>query len=53
MSSINKIRIYGMTYFDESKPYSGDTVQQVIGAGDGRLSARSIKIFGDGALLSH
>jgi hypothetical protein len=44
------IRIYGMTYFDEEKPYSGNTVQPIISAGNGRLSARSIKIFGDGAL---
>jgi len=46
--SINKIRIYGMSYFDEDKSYSGNTTHPVIGAGDGRLSARSIKIFGDG-----
>lgn len=44
------IRIYGMSYFDETQPYSGGTMKPVIGAGDGRLSARSIKIFGDGAL---
>ncbi|KAF8813640.1 hypothetical protein BYT27DRAFT_7083829 [Phlegmacium glaucopus] len=44
------IRIYGMSYFDEDKPYSGNTTHPVIGAGDGRLSARSVKIFGDGAL---
>ena len=51
MFSINKIRIYGMTYFDEDKPYSGNTTRPVISAGDGRLSARSIKIFGDGMLF--
>jgi hypothetical protein len=51
MFSINKIRIYGMTYFDEDKPYSGDTARPVISAGNGRLSARSIKIFGDGILF--
>lgn len=40
-----------MTYFDEDKPYSGNTTRPVISAGDGRLSARSIKIFGDGILF--
>ncbi|KAF8160976.1 amidohydrolase family-domain-containing protein [Crassisporium funariophilum] len=44
------IRIYGMTFFDENKPYWGSTTRPVIGAGDGRLSARSVKIFADGAL---
>ena len=53
MFSINKIRIYGMSYFDENRPYSGDTMKPVIGAGDGRLNARSIKIFGDGSFWSH
>ena len=49
--SFNKIRIYAMTYFDEVKPYSGDVIRPVIGAGNGRLSARSIKIFGDGTFF--
>ena len=40
-----------MTYFDEDKPYSGNTAKPVISAGNGRLSARSIKIFGDGILF--
>ena len=48
ISSLNKIRIYGMTYFDEEQPYSGHIARPVISAGNGRLSARSIKIFGDG-----
>ena len=52
MFSIDKIRIYGMTYFDEEKPYSGHTARPVISAGNGRLSARSIKIFGDGILFT-
>ena len=51
MFSFKKIRIYGMTYFDEDQPYSGDTARPVISAGNGRLSARSIKIFGDGILF--
>jgi hypothetical protein len=40
-----------MTYFDEEKPYSGNTEKPVLSAGNGRLSARSIKIFGDGILF--
>jgi predicted amidohydrolase YtcJ len=44
------IRIYGMTYFDEDKPYWGDTMKPIIGGPDSRLTARSVKIFADGAL---
>ncbi|TFK44572.1 amidohydrolase family-domain-containing protein [Crucibulum laeve] len=44
------IRIYGMTYFNEDKAYWGNTTTPVIGAGNGRLTARSVKIFADGAL---
>ncbi|KAF8972938.1 amidohydrolase family-domain-containing protein [Flammula alnicola] len=36
--------------FDENKPYWGNTTHPIVGAGDGRLSARSVKIFADGAL---
>jgi hypothetical protein len=43
-----KLRIYGMTYFDEDKPYWGNITRPIIGAGDGRLTARSVKIFADG-----
>ncbi|EMD37766.1 hypothetical protein CERSUDRAFT_114429 [Gelatoporia subvermispora B] len=46
------IRIYGMTYFNESAEYWGDRVEKIIGAGDNRLSVRSIKVFADGALRS-
>ncbi|TDL24188.1 hypothetical protein BD410DRAFT_767359 [Rickenella mellea] len=46
------IRIYGMTYFNESGEYQGNKLQKVIDAGNGRFSARSIKIFADGALRS-
>ncbi|TFK54024.1 hypothetical protein OE88DRAFT_1654482 [Heliocybe sulcata] len=46
------IRIYGMTHFDETADYWGDQSQKVINAGNGRLSARSVKIFADGALRS-
>lgn len=37
-----------MTFFDESGPYWGDNTSQLVGAGGGRLSARSVKIFADG-----
>ncbi|KAG6832492.1 hypothetical protein H0H87_001417 [Tephrocybe sp. NHM501043] len=44
------LRIYGMTFFDENKEYWGNTTTPLIDAGDGRLTARSVKIFADGAL---
>ncbi|KAF9474742.1 hypothetical protein BDN70DRAFT_884495 [Pholiota conissans] len=44
------LRIYGMTYFDEYGSYWGDSVSPFAGAADERLSARSVKIFADGAL---
>ncbi|KZV76297.1 amidohydrolase 3 [Peniophora sp. CONT] len=44
------IRIYGMTYFDENADYWGDRVAPIVGAADGRFTARSVKFFGDGAL---
>ena len=37
-----------MTYFDENAEYWGDKVKPIIGAADGRFSARSVKFFGDG-----
>ncbi|KAH7888360.1 amidohydrolase family-domain-containing protein, partial [Phlebopus sp. FC_14] len=46
------IRIYGMRYFNEDGPYWGDTSKPLIDAGNGRLNARSVKIFADGALRS-
>ncbi|KAI0066150.1 hypothetical protein BV25DRAFT_1912937 [Artomyces pyxidatus] len=46
------IRIYGMTYFDEAAEYWGDKVKPIIGAANGRFTARSVKIFADGALRS-
>ncbi|KAI0790696.1 amidohydrolase family-domain-containing protein [Abortiporus biennis] len=46
------IRIYGMTHFNETSSYWGDRVPKIIGAGNHRLSARSVKIFADGALRS-
>ncbi|KAJ3502166.1 hypothetical protein NLJ89_g9011 [Agrocybe chaxingu] len=44
------IRIYGMTFFDEYGSYWGDQVSPLVGAGDDRLSARSVKVFADAAL---
>ncbi|KAG2088085.1 kinase-like domain-containing protein [Suillus discolor] len=45
-------RIYGMRYFNENDPYWGNLSEPIINAGDGRLNARSVKIFADGALRS-
>ncbi|KAI9572099.1 amidohydrolase family-domain-containing protein [Boletus coccyginus] len=42
------IRIYGMRYFDEVGPYWGNISKPIINAGNGRLNARSVKIFADG-----
>ncbi|KAJ7141779.1 amidohydrolase family-domain-containing protein [Mycena crocata] len=44
------IRIYGMKFFDENEPYWGNTSKAFVGAANGRLTARSVKIFADGAL---
>ncbi|KAJ7287350.1 amidohydrolase family-domain-containing protein [Mycena rebaudengoi] len=44
------IRIYGMSFFDENGEYWGNTTKPIIDAGNGRLTARSVKIFADGAL---
>ena len=38
-----------MTFFDETKAYWGNQTARVIGAGNNRLTARSVKIFADGA----
>ncbi|KAG2153894.1 amidohydrolase family-domain-containing protein [Suillus clintonianus] len=46
------VRIYGMRYFDESVPYWGNLSKPIINAGNGRLNARSVKMFADGALRS-
>jgi hypothetical protein len=39
-----------MTYFDENKPYWGNQTKPLIGAGNERLTARSVKIFADGTV---
>lgn len=46
------VRIYGMRYFEENGPYWGNLSKPIINAGNGRLNARSVKIFADGALRS-
>ncbi|KAG1742219.1 amidohydrolase family-domain-containing protein [Suillus lakei] len=46
------VRIYGMRYFEESGAYWGNLSKPIINAGNGRLNARSVKIFADGALRS-
>lgn len=37
-----------MRYFDEVGPYWGNISKPIINAGNGRLNARSVKIFADG-----
>ncbi|KAJ7755700.1 amidohydrolase family-domain-containing protein [Mycena maculata] len=51
-AELNKlpIRIYGMSFFDENGEYWGNQTEPIINAGKGRLNARSVKIFADGAL---
>ncbi|KAF8171163.1 amidohydrolase family-domain-containing protein [Mycena galopus ATCC 62051] len=44
------IRIYAMRFFDETKSYWGDVIPIRIGGANERLTARSVKIFADGAL---
>ena len=39
-----------MTYFDENGEYWGDKIKPLINGGNGRLGARSVKIFADGML---
>lgn len=40
-----------MTHFNESSEYWGDRVQKIIGASNGRFTARSVKIFADGTSI--
>ncbi|KAJ7681284.1 amidohydrolase family-domain-containing protein [Mycena rosella] len=47
------IRIYGMKFFDETQPYWGNTSQPFVGAANGRLTARSVKIFADAPRSLH
>lgn len=37
-----------MRYFDEFDPYWGNISKPIIDTGNGRLNARSVKIFADG-----
>ncbi|KAK6985112.1 Amidohydro-3 domain-containing protein [Favolaschia claudopus] len=43
------IRVYAMRFFNETAEYWGNTTSQYFG-GENRLTARSVKIFADGAL---
>ena len=40
-----------MTYFDVLAPYWGNITRPLIANGDGRLTARSVKIFADGMIF--
>jgi predicted amidohydrolase YtcJ len=44
------IRIFAMVFFDENEPYWGNLTRPQIEIGNGRLTARSVKMFADGAL---
>ncbi|KAK7466160.1 hypothetical protein VKT23_004883 [Stygiomarasmius scandens] len=44
------IRVYAMRHFEESDVYWGNTITPYSADARGRLSARSVKIFADGAL---
>lgn len=37
-----------MRFFDENAEYWGNKSKPLIGAGNGRLNTRSVKIFADG-----
>jgi hypothetical protein len=37
-----------MKFFNTTAPYWGNTTSKIIGYGDERLTARSVKIFTDG-----
>lgn len=39
-----------MRYFNENQAYWGNTTQIIVGKDEYRLTARSVKIFADGAL---
>ena len=41
-----------MTHFDEKTEYWGDKIKPIIGAANGRFTARSVKIFADGKSCS-
>ncbi len=45
-----QVRIYGMTYFNDTAPYWGDQSHKIFD--NNRLTARSVKFFADGALRS-
>jgi predicted amidohydrolase YtcJ len=44
-----KMRFYAMLHCGDPPNFCGDRVAQIHGAGDGRLTVRAVKLFGDGA----
>ncbi|RSH90101.1 hypothetical protein EHS25_001434 [Saitozyma podzolica] len=54
MAGENKLpmRFYTMIHCGDPPTFCGDKVEQVQDAGDGRLTVRAVKLFGDGALGS-
>jgi len=40
-----------MRYFEENGPYWGNLSKPILNAGNGRLNARSVKIFADGKMM--
>ncbi|EKM80842.1 hypothetical protein AGABI1DRAFT_112574 [Agaricus bisporus var. burnettii JB137-S8] len=44
------IRIYGMRHFNPNEAFWGNSTEIIIGTDEYRLTARSVKIFADGAL---
>ncbi|KAJ7609921.1 amidohydrolase family-domain-containing protein [Roridomyces roridus] len=44
------IRIYAMRAFNTTSSYWGNSTRPFVGVANGRLTARSVKIFADGAL---
>lgn len=41
-----------MTFFDENGEYWGNKTKPMVGSPEGRLSARSVKIFADGMKMT-
>ncbi|KIY48037.1 hypothetical protein FISHEDRAFT_65887 [Fistulina hepatica ATCC 64428] len=49
-SSFSYIRVYAMRFFDETAEYWGNTSKKTIDYAEGTFTARSVKLFADGAL---
>ncbi|KAJ6494587.1 amidohydrolase family-domain-containing protein [Mycena sanguinolenta] len=50
LRGIIPIRIYAMRFFNETEPYWGNLIPKLTPPPSERLTARSVKIFADGAL---